>query len=565
MPVVKVRLSTLSNSFPSIKLSEILEKLPYIGLDIEGIDEENDIIRVEFNPNRPDYASENGIIRALMGLFEIKVGLPIIKDICESDCVINVDDTLTDIRPVICGFVAKRKDPLNEYEISQLISMQEDLHNGIGRKRRKSSIGLHNLDPIVFPLKYTTVSKKFSFIPLDKQNEVTIEHILSDSDVGKDYGHIINNPDRIPLLCDSQKKVLSLPPVINGNLTKITLNTKNLLIEVTSKNNTSAFDVLSILSFELYDMGFKIYSIQINSPFDGSLKTPILNPLKITISPNYINKILGLNLSDTELIKCLEKSRCSGKILDNGIDCFIPRYRNDIFNPVDISEEVAIGYGIYKFSTFPSPPPPLYFSGKKHTTSIIFNSMREILIGLGFIEILNTNIISKKILDNFFLKTENSTIVSIRNSKNAEFEILRNSIIPSMMITLSKNIHEKYPQKLFEIGKTFQIQNSKIKEEWYLGLVIAHNNTDYTEIKSVLESLLRYCFNKKIKTPHFSFAYYLKGHSAKILLNEMEIGEIGEVYPQVLENFKLKTLVTVFQINLDSLISELNLYKLKYI
>ena len=46
MPVVKVRLSTLSNSFPSIKLSEILEKLPYIGLDIEGIDEENDIIRV---------------------------------------------------------------------------------------------------------------------------------------------------------------------------------------------------------------------------------------------------------------------------------------------------------------------------------------------------------------------------------------------------------------------------------------------------------------------------------------------------------------------------------------
>ena len=94
MPVVKVRLSTLSNSFPCIKLSEILEKLPYIGLDIEGIDEDNDIIRIEFNPNRPDYASENGIIRALMGLFEIKVGLPIINDVCESDCVIDVDDTL---------------------------------------------------------------------------------------------------------------------------------------------------------------------------------------------------------------------------------------------------------------------------------------------------------------------------------------------------------------------------------------------------------------------------------------------------------------------------------------
>ena len=242
--------------------------------------------------------------------------------------------------------------------------MQEDLHNGLGRKRKKSSIGLHDLDSIVFPLKYTTVSKNFSFIPLDKQNEFTIEHILSNLDMGKDYGHIINNSDRIPLLFDFQKKVLSLPPIINGNLTKITLNTKNLLIEVTSTSNTSAHDVLSILSFELYDMGFKIYSIRINSPFDGPLKTPILNPLKITISPNYINKILGLDLSDTELIKCLEKSRCSGKILDNGIECYIPRYRIDIFNPVDISEEVAIGYGIYQFNTF--SPPTLYFSGKKH-------------------------------------------------------------------------------------------------------------------------------------------------------------------------------------------------------
>ena len=67
MPVVKVRLSALSNSFPHIQLKEIIEKLPYIGLDIEGIDEDDGIIRVEFNPNRPDYASENGILRCFEG------------------------------------------------------------------------------------------------------------------------------------------------------------------------------------------------------------------------------------------------------------------------------------------------------------------------------------------------------------------------------------------------------------------------------------------------------------------------------------------------------------------
>ncbi|MDP8906295.1 MAG: phenylalanine--tRNA ligase subunit beta [Thermoproteota archaeon] len=569
MPVVDVRLTALSDSFPNINLKEIIERIPYIGLDIEGVDENNGTIRVEFNPNRPDYSSENGIMRALNGLFEKEVGLPIVKDIEESDYVICVDETVGNIRPVICAFVAKRKEPLDGYEISQLISMQEDLHNGVGRKRKKSSIGMHNLDDIVFPLKYTTVPKHFSFIPLDKENEFTIESILKNLDVGKKYGHVLNDPDIFPILSDSQKNVLSFPPIINGNLTKIKSNTNNLLIEVTSINEKSAHDILSILSFELYDMGFKIYSIRINSNSGESVKTPILKHSTMIVSDGYVNKILGLNLSNEELIKCLERSRCSGKVLENGdIECSFPRYRIDIFNPVDISEEVAIGYGIYRFdTTSPTYPqyPSLYFSGKKHVNSVIFNSIRDVLIGLGFVEIINSSIISKGAIDDFFIKSDGEDLVSIKDSKSSEFEILRNSIIPSIMVTLSKNIHEKYPQKLFEIGKTFKVRHSELKEEWSLGVAIAHNNTNYSEIKSVLESLIKYCFNKNIKTPRCNFEYYLNGHSAKILFSESEIGDIGEIYPQVIENFKLRTLVSVFQINLNSLMDLLDLKKINYL
>src|SRR5919107_1171876 len=548
MPVVKVRLSRLSNSFPNLNLDKVIEHLPYIGLDIEGIDKESDLIRLEFNPNRPDFASENGILRALNGLFEIDIGMPKIESIKETNYVIDVDETVTNIRPIIYGFVAKRKHSINSYELSQLISMQEDLHNGIGRKRKKSSIGLHDLDSIIFPLNYTTVPRNFSFIPLDKQNEFTIDNILSALDVGKNYGHIVNAFDRFPLLLDFEKKVLSFPPIINGDISKITPNTRNLFVEVTSISDKSAQEIISRLSFELYDMGFQLFTIRIKNMLDNSIEIPNLDPSKITIESNYINKILGLDLTDEQIIKCLEKSRCFGKVLPDGIECYIPRYRVDIFNPVDISEEVAIGYGIYKFDAL---NPSLYLSGKKHIHSIIFNNIREILIGLGFIEIINTNIISQKMLDNFFLHEIDHNTVSISNSQNNEFEILRNSIIPSMILTLSKNIHEKYPQKLFEIGKTFHIKNSNIVEEWYLGIVIAHNNTDYSEIKSVLESLIKYCFNKEVETPRFDCDYYLEGHSAKILLNEQEIGNIGEVNPLVIEKFKLRTLVTSFQINLN--------------
>jgi phenylalanyl-tRNA synthetase beta chain len=397
---------------------------------------------------------------------------------------------------------------------------------------------------------------------LDKQNEFTIDNILTILDVGKNYGHIVNAFDKFPLLFDSEKKVLSFPPIINGDISKITPITKDLFIEVTSISDKSAQEIISLLSYELYDMGFQLFTVSIKNKFNNSLEIPNLYPSKVIIDPNYINKILGLELTNAQMIKCLEKSRCSGKVFSGGIECYIPRYRVDIFNPVDISEEVAIGYGIHKFHTLNHS---LYLSGKKHAYSIIFNNIREILIGLGFIEIINTNIVSQKILNNFFLHEIYHDAVYLSNSQNTEFDILRNSIIPSMMDTLSKNIHEKYPQKLFEIGKVFHIKNSKIVEEWYLGIVIAHNNTDYSEIKSVLESLIKYCFNKEVETPRFDCDYYLEGHSAKILLNEQEIGNIGEVNPLVIEKFKLRTLVTSFQINLNYLMDLFDMNKLRYI
>jgi phenylalanyl-tRNA synthetase beta chain len=562
MPVVKVRLQSLTKLLPAQPLPEILDKLPYVGLDIEGIDEKEGIVKVEFNPNRPDFASENGILRALKGLYEIETGSPKLEDIKESEYDIEVDKSVTTVRPIIYGLIAKREHPLDEYEISQLISMQEDLHNGVGRKRKKASIGIHDLKYIEFPLNYTTASKDFAFIPLDKQNKFTLDEILNNFDIGKTYSHILEGHDLLPILLDSQKNIISFPPIINGNITKVTSDTRSLLIEVTSLTTKSAQDILSLLAFELKDMGFELYSIKIKND-NESVKSPLLKHSKITVNTDYINKILGLDLSNEELINCIGKSRISGKITNKEMECTIPSYRIDIFNPIDISEEIAIGYGVYRYTA--SSLPNTYHFGKKNINSKIFNSIRETLIGLGFIEIINTDIISRKAIDNFFLNSGGDNLITINEAQSSEMEVLRNSMYPSIMSTLARNIHEKYPQKLFEIGKTFNIQNLEIKEEWSLGVAIAYNYTDYTQIKSVLESMMKYCFNKKIVTPVYNSNYYINGHSSKILLDKNEIGDMGQIHPQVLENFKLRTLVSIFQINLDKLIKSSNLNEIKYL
>src|SRR4029079_4827607 len=136
MPVVNVRPSILSRIFPERTIEESIEKLPYLGLDIEGFDKINDKIRIEFNPNRPDFSSELGIVRALKGILNLELGCPRIHDLRASSVSIIIDEQLKYVRPYIYGLIAKRDFPINNEELTQLIAMQEDLHNGLGRKRR---------------------------------------------------------------------------------------------------------------------------------------------------------------------------------------------------------------------------------------------------------------------------------------------------------------------------------------------------------------------------------------------------------------------------------------------
>src|SRR5919204_1993044 len=174
MPVVNFSIKRLNKLLPGIDLKRVLETLPFIGLDIEGIDSE--ILRIEYNPNRPDFASDYGIVRALRGLLEIETGIPKFRLSAKSEYAININESVQQVRPFIVAIVAK-KGKLDEETIKQLIVMQEDLHNGVGRRRRKASIGIHNLDVIRFPVTYKTISGDYSFTPLNESSELPIDQI----------------------------------------------------------------------------------------------------------------------------------------------------------------------------------------------------------------------------------------------------------------------------------------------------------------------------------------------------------------------------------------------------
>jgi phenylalanyl-tRNA synthetase beta chain len=306
MPVVNLSVNRLNKFLPGIELDKILQVLPYVGLDIEGMDSE--ILRIEYNPNRPDFGSDYGIVRALRGLLEIETGIPKFNyEGAGGNYVINIDESTKSVRPFIAAIVAKN-GKLDDETIKQLIGMQEDLHNGIGRRRVKASIGIHNLDVIKFPIVYKTVNEDFSFVPLDLMSNQTIKLILKTSIPGKEYGYILEKTRKYPILVDSQENVVSFPPIINSNATKVNACSRSLFVEVTGNNQKSVEDILAILAITLYDVGFEIQNVSICN-FNGSTYTAKMDPSHIDIDPHYINTMLGLNFGINQIANYLKKSR----------------------------------------------------------------------------------------------------------------------------------------------------------------------------------------------------------------------------------------------------------------
>ena len=545
MPVVELNLSRLQKLVgKNVNKKQILDSLPFLGLDIESL--EGNIVRVEYSPNRPDYSTDFGIALGLQGILGISKGMLRLDIRKQGKYEIKVDSSTSRIRPFVTGIIA-RNGSLDNESVKQIINMQEDLHFGLGRKRKKSSIGIHDLDSIFFPLKYSTTSRDHRFIPLNSTKESSISEILQNSEVGSDYGSILGQSGNVPIIIDSKGQTISFPPIINAALTTVTTKTKNILVEVTGIDKQSAEDMLSVVVTILQGAGFQFSQLKVSGSKNS---TPNFVPRSIIVDADSVNKILGLNISGSMLLSCLKKCRLDATMKGKKIQCIIPRYRFDIFGGMDIVEEVALGYGIDNLK--PAWPASVHI-GEKNMTSEKLDSISRLMTGFGFMETLNSTLTSKQILYQMSNR-DSSQIISVTSSKSQEHTILRDSILPELLENLSKNIHETYPQKFFESGIVFS-KGSPIKETTNLACVTASEETNFSEMKAVLQSLLRIGFNIECETKTLSkHALFSQGRVAEIIVNKKIVGYIGELDSKVLENFRIRTRVVAFELKLSGLI-----------
>ena len=546
MPVINSYINQLKSILKGdVTTEELIEKIPYLGLDLEEVNSE--YFTIEYNPNRPDYSTDYGLGRSLNGILEFETGTPKYNiNIGKSE--VKVNPKLNKIRPYISSVIA-RNIQLDEEKIRQMISMQEDLHDGIGRRRKKIAIGIHNLDVMKFPLSYTAVDKQFQFCPLDLDKELTIQEIFDTTETGKKYRWIIDKFNEYPIILDSNNEVISFPPIINGNLTRVTSKTKNLFVDITGIDKKCVNNALAVLTTFFYDCGGYIESVNIGYE-NGPIITPDLKEQKVEINLDLANKLLGLKLSKNDVKKCLAKCRMSVYEENEKLYALIPRYRFDIIHDVDLVEEIAIGYGIYNMTV---DIPQSDQVGSLNSQNIKLGLLRDTLVGLGLIEVMNFALIDEVNLYNK-VNRKQVTNIKVKNSKSNSQQVLRDMLLPSLLINVHNNKHQSYPQKIFEIGKIFTKKDVKNPtEEYHLAFAITHAKSSYAEVKSYLTSLLSNTFNISCKTQPEDFPLFVQGRSAKIIA-ENNIGVIGEVNPEILENFQIKTPVSAVEISLKNII-----------
>lgn len=510
--------------------------------------------------NRPDLWSAEGIARVVRGSFD-QPGLPPL-DAPKSGFEIVVDAGVYEIRPYI-GAAIVRGLELNDFLIKQIIQLQDKVDFSFGRKRKRTSIGIYNINMIDSPIKYTTVDRKFKFQPLQFDEELTVDQIFEQHPKGIEFRHILDDHKDVPMLIGANGRVLSMPPIINSNdVGRVTEETTDVLVEVTGTKYDAVIEALAVVVQALRDRGGAVETVDIKYADNYDIQkdtTPHSKPIEFKVNIKAINDYLGTKISGKKMIKLLEARRNTAELIGKDeLLVKLPPWRKDVLHWVDVSEDIAIAYGYNKFEPTDAK---VVTSGKLSQSSEDENLLRQILSGLGLVEVLNYTLTNKDVLGSNIRRDDKwvkDNCVEISNPVSLNYNFVRTDLISGLIRFASLNKHNDYPQRMFETGECVQIdsENSDVITEIHGSSLLIGINESFETIQSIVDTLFHLLKIEYILEPKES-NYYLSGRSADILINNKSVGHIGEIHPEILESYGIELPTVGFELVL-SLVPQLN-------
>ncbi len=273
---------------------------------------------------------------------------------------------------------------------------------------------------------------------------------------------------------------------------------------------------------------------------------------RIPFTAEWVNRFLGINLAEEEMARMLQKLEIP---VENG-EAVAPTWRPDLESKADIAEEIARMYG---YDKIPTTALRGTCEGVVTPRQKFDRRMEQTLLGLGMSEIYTFTFISPKLYDKIKMPADSPLrqSVTIQNPLGEDTSILRTTALPSMLQVLATNYNNRNPEAaLYEVAQEFLPTQADQLPEEKPGVILGAygGGWDFYALKGRVEALLEKLGVHEVEyRPCTHNPAYHPGRCAAIVVGEETIGGIGEIHPEVCENFEIGTKVYAAQLDGNAL------------
>ncbi len=550
MPVLRLSMPRLLKliGLQTLSFEELQDVLYKLKCDVEMT--EDGKLAIEVRSDRPDMFSAEGIARAV----RLYLGLEKPKriEVAEYPFTVKVEPPAK--RPYI-AVAAVDGVELGEEGLEELIQFQEKLHATYGRRRRKIAIGLHDLDKLPSTeIVYREADiDSVEFVPLHHSEKMSLRRVLEETEQGREYGSISLNGNKHPVIF-SGNQVISVPPVINAELTRIEPTTRRIFIDVTGTDLRAVLSTLTILVTSLAFYGGKVYGGRVHYP-DAVLTVPELEWSVIDLDLDIASKWLGIPL--VELVKvapqALEKLGLVVESVEGSkLRVLVPPYRVDILHPVDIVEDIAIGIG---YDELGLEYVPTLQPSRPSIEMQLERAIRDILVGLGYIEVNTFTLIPSRILEVLNL----GDYAKIENPLSVELDAVKNSLRASLILVLKNSQHAELPVKVFELGEVVvrdPLSYTGWRNETRIAFAYMDSVIKFETIHADLYALLK-TLGLEPAFRRCSDPMLIDGRCACAVIDDEVVAVFGEVKPEVLEKLEIRYPIAIAELYFEKLLRSL--------
>lgn len=534
-------------------------------------------------------------IQLMLNIFRSKSPIPDWRLVEPADGkreTLTITENPTKVRPYAAGAILRNiKFTKQSYE--SFIALQDKLHMNLARQRTLVAIGTHDLDTIQGPFKYDALPPdEIKFRPLNQTKEMTAREMMDfyekDKHLGK-YLHIIKDAPVYPVMLDANNVVLSMPPIINGDHSKITLNTKNVFIDLTATDETK-LEIVTNMMVTMFSMycaePFTIEPVDVISKHNDRTRTcPNLTPRIIETEVDYLNNCTGLGETPERICELLTKMAYSAKPSSkdkNLIEVAIPPTRADVLHQCDVMEDLAICYG---YNNLPrSSPNKSATIGAPTKIQKLADILRNEAAYSGWTEVLPLILCSFDENYTYLNRKDDGKAIRLANPKTAEYQVVRTSLLPGLLKTVRENKSKALPIRIFECSDVAfkdEAEERKARNQRNFAACFCGKSSGFEEVHGLLDRvllMLRTAFVtheeglegksidfKVTENPSKPDGYWIEetdeptwfhGHAAAIYLRlggkTEKVGQFGILHPSVLEAFEIRYPVSALEFNLEA-------------